>query len=327
MKDFKIAPKIPEPKEEIWEIEKLIMRIFRDRFFLPLLKTIQQDAKLIKNAQIDLHYALMTGRIAYSRGRFTGEFTASISKTLKGLGAKWDASQGSWRIPQEKLPKHIQASISQSKIDTKKKYDAFLSKLSEIKIDDITAQFSVAKQVDKILKKTQKQIQKNVQGLGVDIEISEFARAEIAANYTTNLDKYIKGFLEEQTKILRKKTQESVLEGNRLPELQKIIQDRYKVSASKAKFLARQETNLFVAAFEQSRYKEAGSTHYIWRCVKGTAEHPVRPMHKIHDGKIFAWDNPPIVDVNGGRAHPGESYNCRCSASPLLRLPKGYKAP
>lgn len=52
------------------------------------------------------------------------------------------------------------------------------------------------------------------------------------------------------------------------------------------------------------------TTHYIWRTV---GDGKVRLSHAIHNGRIFSWDNPP----NTG--HPGEDYNCRCTAEPYTR--------
>ncbi len=49
------------------------------------------------------------------------------------------------------------------------------------------------------------------------------------------------------------------------------------------------------------------TTHYIWR-TRGDGK--VRPSHAANDGKIFAWDDPPPT------GHPGEDYNCRCTAEP-----------
>lgn len=36
----------------------------------------------------------------------------------------------------------------------------------------------------------------------------------------------------------------------------------------------------------------------------------MRSTHAANTGKIFAWDNPPET------GHPGEDYNCRCTAEP-----------
>ncbi|MBQ9732047.1 MAG: minor capsid protein [Alphaproteobacteria bacterium] len=51
--------------------------------------------------------------------------------------------------------------------------------------------------------------------------------------------------------------------------------------------------------------KDNPQNYYIWRTE---GDDLVREEHAQRDGEIFAWDEPP----SGG--HPGEDYNCRCTA-------------
>ncbi|PKP74493.1 MAG: hypothetical protein CVT84_08015 [Alphaproteobacteria bacterium HGW-Alphaproteobacteria-6] len=48
---------------------------------------------------------------------------------------------------------------------------------------------------------------------------------------------------------------------------------------------------------------------YIWRSQDDAR---VRAAHAEHDDRTFAWSNPPA----GG--HPGEAWNCRCTAEPII---------
>lgn len=50
--------------------------------------------------------------------------------------------------------------------------------------------------------------------------------------------------------------------------------------------------------------------YYVWHTV---GDDRVRSSHEERDGKIFAWDDAP----EGG--HPGEDYNCRCTAEPYSK--------
>ncbi len=68
-----------------------------------------------------------------------------------------------------------------------------------------------------------------------------------------------------------------------------------------------------------ARYAEALNGHfqrdalqlatYIWRSQDDAR---VRAAHADHDDRVFAWANPPV----GG--HPGEAWNCRCTAEPII---------
>ena len=114
--------------------------------------------------------------------------------------------------------------------------------------------------------------------------------------------------------------QKNVESGERTLGLQRDIQKRYNVSASKAKFLARQETNLLGSEIQRQRYKAAGSEEYTWRTVVGTKNHPVRPSHKVLNNTIQRWDAPPITNAKGDRNHPRQDFGCRCQAIPIIRF-------
>lgn len=41
-------------------------------------------------------------------------------------------------------------------------------------------------------------------------------------------------------------------------------------------------------------------------------------MHQELDGTEQSWDDPPVTNEDGDRNHPGEDYQCRCVAYPIL---------
>lgn len=56
---------------------------------------------------------------------------------------------------------------------------------------------------------------------------------------------------------------------------------------------------------------------YTWRSQDDAR---VRAAHAEYDDRVFAWSNPPAD------GHPGEAWNCRCTAEPILdsqNLPEG----
>lgn len=56
--------------------------------------------------------------------------------------------------------------------------------------------------------------------------------------------------------------------------------------------------------------KETGATgQYVWRTQH---DERVRTSHRVNDGRIFSWSDPPPS------GHPGEDYNCRCEAVPYI---------
>ncbi len=86
---------------------------------------------------------------------------------------------------------------------------------------------------------------------------------------------------------------------------------------AEAKFLNR-------ATRYRRRVKEPGrkvrrgpTTHYIWRI--DPEELPrTRLGHRRLNGRMFSWDDPPVVDsTTGERGHPGLDKHCRCWAEPV----------
>lgn len=82
-------------------------------------------------------------------------------------------------------------------------------------------------------------------------------------------------------------------------------------SESHARLIARTETSRAFSTLNEARARFAGSTHYRWLTSQDAG---VRPTHARLNGQIFSWDNPPVCEVDGTRAHPGRTYNCRCVA-------------
>ncbi len=100
-----------------------------------------------------------------------------------------------------------------------------------------------------------------------------------------------------------------VREGRRAEEIAKDIQDRFAVSKSYAKMLARDQVGKLNGNLTKARQTRLGVEKYIWRTA---GDDRVRETHAANDGKTFSWDNPPRT------GHPGEDYQCRCFAEPDL---------
>ncbi len=94
------------------------------------------------------------------------------------------------------------------------------------------------------------------------------------------------------------------------------ILEEHGVTKRQAALIARDQVLSLNAQVTQARHTAAGVTRYVWR-TSGDAD--VRPAHRALNGKTFAYDDPPVVDPKKGRReHPGEDYQCRCTAEPVI---------
>jgi SPP1 gp7 family putative phage head morphogenesis protein len=114
---------------------------------------------------------------------------------------------------------------------------------------------------------------------------------------------------------------EARIGGGRAREIAAQLEDSTEVTRTRAVLIARTETARAASTFLQARCEEIGSTHYIWRTVDDGA---VRHGHAMMEGTVCEWANPPAVDEGHGRImfhHPGEIWNCRCYAEPIVNDP------
>ena len=177
---------------------------------------------------------------------------------------------------------------------------------------------SFDKSIESTLDDLEKQFKSTTIDLSVPMTLSPMIEERLKVEYTENMDLYIQQWQEEAIERLRRQIEANSAEGFRSERMASIIQAEYGVSQNKAKFLARQETSLLVSKYRQSRYQEAGISRYRWST---SHDERVRHDHKLLAGQVFSWDSPPVVDLaTGRRAHPGEDFNCRCIAVPIVRL-------
>jgi SPP1 gp7 family putative phage head morphogenesis protein len=316
-----------KPETDIVELlEKAVIQALREQFYKPILEEIGAGrSKILKNALDDVISAILAGKIIFDRGTFRGKFTSSISKELKSHGARWDKVSGSWKIHYSKLPIEIKNAIDQSRYRMEQKIKAIDKKIAAIIPDELLKHVRLEHLFDRQIWDLDNKFRDSMAKVTIQPKFTEEQRKKIAAEYTNNMKLDIKKWMDEEIVSLRKKVDKHVLTGLRYENLVPMIQKSYGVSVSKARFIARQETNLLTTKFREIRYTDAGAKKYIWRTVVGTTAHPVRPQHQKLNGTIQSWDSPPIVsepDQPIRRAHAGADFNCRCIAIPIVSFDK-----
>lgn len=97
--------------------------------------------------------------------------------------------------------------------------------------------------------------------------------------------------------------------GTRVEVLAHQIMERYEVSDSRAKLIARDQTLKLNGQLNRSKQQAAGVTQYRWITSR---DEKVRPSHQRLNDTIQSWDVPPPP------GHPGDDYQCRCTAQPII---------
>lgn len=117
----------------------------------------------------------------------------------------------------------------------------------------------------------------------------------------------------------------------RASELSESIVKRYNTSKSKADLIARDQVSKLNGNLSQQRQQDADIELYEW---SDSDDRRVRTKHSVMDGKICRWDNASVYadtteealagswksrsSINGVELHPGQDYQCRCVALPII---------
>lgn len=301
--------------------------------FEPLLYEVQEVEAMTNDKDTILERYLKSGLIEYRDGKFSGQLSASISKEIKGLGGKF--VEKAWHLHPSKLPFKMRQLISvnerkmialQERLT--KNFDAMTGKTSSF-VKNMTIQSMGVATMDRVSQEFKSTILKNV---AVQPKLDEEGLAKISRDYLTTIDlpirkKLLREFEDEAIKVvenfeqdvvekLREKLNVMILDGRSRDAIKKEIMGQLKISKTRAKFIARQETSLLTTKFKKSQYQQYGVNTYKWVTV---GDHKVRERHVELNGEVFDWDHPPIVDEKSGRRdHPGSDYNCRCQAFPIV---------
>ena len=102
---------------------------------------------------------------------------------------------------------------------------------------------------------------------------------------------------------------QGIRSGREVGALRDDLERRFGVARSRADLIARDQVNKLNGQLTKFRQRDAGVRRYRWSTSQ---DERVRPSHARLHGKIFSWDDPPSV------GHPGEDYQCRCNAVPLV---------
>lgn len=326
----KLAP-VQLKTSEFDELEKEILKAFRVALYGPFLRLLGvKDARLLnsKAAGDGLKAAVRAGTVNFRRGAFYGKFSAAVSRELKALGAVWDKKQSVWKLATSYIPQDVRDAITASNLRWDETLNRIDDQFRQILPAEIAERVNSAPLFDSSLWKTDRKIDNTLKSISVLPELSPKRRKQIADEWRNNLDLWIKDFAAEEIPKLRDAVQKHAFTGGRFEDLIKTLQQSYGVTQRKAHFLARQETNLLLSKFKEARYTEAGITEYQWNCVAGSKGHEVRPSHLALKGKVFRFDDPPVTTMPGEperRNNPGEDYNCRCFARPIVRASKARK--
>ena len=117
---------------------------------------------------------------------------------------------------------------------------------------------------------------------------------------------------------------ENALKGARAESIEKIIRDKTdQHTRASARLIARTETAKTQSALTKARCEQLGLRWYVWRTALDGNR--VRLSHRIMEGVLVNWNNPPspeelVGEKSVGHYHAGNIWNCRCYSEPVLEI-------
>jgi len=113
--------------------------------------------------------------------------------------------------------------------------------------------------------------------------------------------------------------------------VQKLLKETGEVGKSRAELIARDQVGKLNGDLTRIRQESLGGTMYIWRTSQ---DGRVREEHQALDGMVCKWEDPSVYaetvekamanewnsrgEIGGYEGHPGEDYQCRCSAEMVM---------
>lgn len=121
-----------------------------------------------------------------------------------------------------------------------------------------------------------------------------------------------------------KNIKDLTFEGERATSIANIIKtETDKHARASARLIARTEVSKTQTALTKARSENLGLRWYVWRTAQDGNR--VRPSHRIMEGVLINWQDPPSPEeLEGlpsvGRYHAGSIWNCRCYPEPLIEI-------
>lgn len=118
--------------------------------------------------------------------------------------------------------------------------------------------------------------------------------------------------------------EEQALKGRRAEEIAGMIRSKTDQHArASARLISRTEVSKTTTALTRARSENLELNWYVWRTAQDGNR--VRPSHRIMEGVLVNWKDPPapeelVGEKSVGHYHAGEIWNCRCYPEPLLEV-------
>lgn len=166
---------------------------------------------------------------------------------------------------------------------------------------------------------TLKQSLGELAGVAIDTSVkSKYLKDTMKSIIAENVD-LIKSIPTQYMDRVKGDVYRSITSGQGLAELVPKIKKYGKMTDTRAKNIALDQTRKAYNAINAEKMKSAGISKFEW-IHSGGGRFP-REEHIAMNGKIYSFDDLPIIDSRTGeRGIPGQAINCRCTMRPVVEF-------
>jgi len=151
------------------------------------------------------------------------------------------------------------------------------------------------------------------EALGVEVREVKLSLARTTNAFVQSNVSLIRRLTEEAKQGLARDMTAMVNEGIQPRQLEKLLRQRYEVTARHAQFIAQDQMSKVYANLSQVRHQALGIEEYVWSTMR---DGKVRARHQHREGKRFRYDTPPHEEAVDG--HAGVPPRCRCWQRPYV---------
>jgi len=149
----------------------------------------------------------------------------------------------------------------------------------------------------------------------INVDLTNVVRDEALENYLEAVALRQAGLItsiyDDTVRAVANLTQQAVLGNASVNDLRKQIQERLRISTTRANLIARDQVATLTSELNHIRQEQAGVLKYEWSTNRDGRE---RDLHAEYDGNTYTWKKPPKD------GHPGVAILCRCSAIGILEV-------
>lgn len=145
--------------------------------------------------------------------------------------------------------------------------------------------------------------------LGVDVLASDRRLPALLDHFVAENAALIKTIPADLVGHVEKLATRAFTTGRSSADVQADLEERFDIEARHARLIARDQIGKLYGQTNADRQQDLGIEAFRWQTSE---DERVRPEHKLLDGQVFRYDQPPAEGL------PGVPICCRCYAEPVL---------